>query len=291
MLEYVTGSLFESPAQTLVNTVNVVGVMGKGIAADFKKRYPAMYQQYVAFCKSGKFHIGQLWIYRTDHKWILNFPTKGHWRQPSKLEYIDAGLRKFVDTYSEQGIASVSFPQLGCGNGGLDWNDVRPIMVKYLDRIPIPVFVHIAARPTEFVPEHLDLAARHENLRARRTISFQEFLSDLFIASGQEVSEARSLESMSEFPPPVILSIEGKQIEVPLEHLEDLWNGLRLRGALRLNELPGNLRGQQGVMDILVRLPYVRPMRFLGDSEAGIQFAPEASDSSPPAPIRVGRSR
>src|SRR5206468_4250004 len=104
MISYVTGDLFSAPAKVLVNTVNVVGVMGKGIALRFKQIYPEMFREYQALCESGELQIGTLWIYRTPHKWILNFPTKKHWRDPSKPDYIEAGLKKFVASYSAQGI-------------------------------------------------------------------------------------------------------------------------------------------------------------------------------------------
>jgi len=86
MLSYVTTSLFDSPAQTLVNTVNTVGVMGKGIAAKFKQRYPEMYTRYREVCAAGQLETGKLLLYRTPNKWVLNFPTKRDWRQPSRVE-------------------------------------------------------------------------------------------------------------------------------------------------------------------------------------------------------------
>jgi O-acetyl-ADP-ribose deacetylase (regulator of RNase III) len=146
----VTANIFESPAQTLVNTVNTVGVMGKGIAADFKRRYPEMFQIYKTFCAKKQFRVGQLYVYRTANKWVLNFPTKQHWRNPSKIEWIEACLKKFVETYTAQGITSISFPQLGCGNGGLSWDEVRPLMERYLEDLPIPVYVHVRREDAEF---------------------------------------------------------------------------------------------------------------------------------------------
>lgn len=144
MLMYVDTNLFESPAQVLVNTVNTVGVMGKGIALQFKKLYPAMFKEYQHLCETGELTVGKLWIYKTNNKWVLNFPTKTDWRQKSKIEYIEQGLQKFVETYKERGIESIAFPQLGVGNGGLDWNhEVKPLMEKYLRKLPIDVYIHI----------------------------------------------------------------------------------------------------------------------------------------------------
>ncbi|NVB41152.1 macro domain-containing protein [Pseudenhygromyxa sp. WMMC2535] len=151
MLHYVCHDIFESPAQTLVNTVNTVGVMGKGLAREFKRRYPVMFERYRSFCDSGDLEVGKLYLFRTPNEWVLNFPTKQHWRSPSKLEWIEAGLRKFVAEYEAQGIRSVSFPQLGCGNGGLDWAEVKPLMAQHLGPLPIPVFVHTRIDDPSFV--------------------------------------------------------------------------------------------------------------------------------------------
>src|SRR5437773_477164 len=114
MITYVKGTLFESPAKTLVNTVNTVGVMGKGIAKRFKEIYPEMFSKYQHLCENKQLQIGKLWLYKTEHKWILNFPTKVHWRQPSRPEYIEEGLRAFAASYPTQGITSIAFPRLGC---------------------------------------------------------------------------------------------------------------------------------------------------------------------------------
>lgn len=122
MIQYVKGDLFQSPAQVLVNTVNTVGVMGRGIALEFKRLFPDMYQQYRGFCKRGQFEIGMLWLYKSPNKWVLNFPTKQHWRQSSRIECLEAGLQKFSSSYNNLGIHSIAFPALGCGNGQLDLN-------------------------------------------------------------------------------------------------------------------------------------------------------------------------
>lgn len=144
MITYMVGDLFTSPAKVLVNPVNTVGVMGKGIAKDFKRIYPEMFEKYQYFCEQGMFNVGQLWLYKAPHKWILNFPTKKHWRDKSKIEYLEAGLQKFADTYDSKGMLEVSFPMLGCGHGGLDWEkEVQPLMEKYLQPLPINVYIHV----------------------------------------------------------------------------------------------------------------------------------------------------
>ncbi|HRJ45524.1 MAG TPA: macro domain-containing protein, partial [Caldilineaceae bacterium] len=166
MILYVQGDLFQSPAQVLVNTVNTVGVMGKGVALQFKQLFPEMFEQYRILCERKSFDIGNLWLYRGPNKWVLNFPTKRHWKQPSKIEYIAAGLSKFVATYDEMGIHSIAFPPLGCGNGQLDFkSEVQPLMHQFLHRLPIDVFIY-PEKNDPFVPEHLDPLAMRNWLRS-----------------------------------------------------------------------------------------------------------------------------
>lgn len=134
------GNIFESKSQTIVNTVNCVGVMGKGIAAEFKKRYPAMFREYKSLCNAGKVKLGEPYLYRDlTSVGILNFPTKGHWRSASRIQDIEDGLDYFVEHYEEWGIESVAFPPLGCGNGGLKWDDVGRLMYQKLSPLPIEI--------------------------------------------------------------------------------------------------------------------------------------------------------
>ena len=126
-------NIFDSQCQTIVNTINCVGVMGKGIALEMKKRYPEMFDKYKDYCDKGLIDVGKLWLYKhSDEKWILNFPTKKHWKNKSEYEYIESGMIKFIETYKERGIKTIAFPMLGCSNGGLDKDIVIQIMAKYL---------------------------------------------------------------------------------------------------------------------------------------------------------------
>lgn len=145
MIEYVEGNIFDSHAQTIVNTVNTVGVMGKGLALSYKKRYPQMFISYRNACEKHQLTIGKLMLYYAPDHWILMFPTKEDWRNPSKIEYIEKGLKKFVCTYADKGITSIAFPKLGCGCGELSWGDVRPVMEKYLKHLPITVYIYVGA--------------------------------------------------------------------------------------------------------------------------------------------------
>jgi O-acetyl-ADP-ribose deacetylase (regulator of RNase III) len=134
------GDILSSNAQTLVNTVNCVGVMGKGIAAAFKSRFPKMYKDYEERCRRHEVRLGEPYLYKLlVGPWILNFPTKDHWRSVSRLSDIIAGLEYLELHYKEWGIESLAVPPLGCGNGQLDWNVVGPTLYRYLDKLDIPV--------------------------------------------------------------------------------------------------------------------------------------------------------
>lgn len=148
-IDVVTGNLFTTHHQTIVNTVNCVGVMGAGIALECRLRYPAMFDKYCEICKDGQLRPGVLWLYRggsastdVDDRWVLNFPTKTDWKWPSRFEYLEAGLKKFVDTYREKGITSIAFPVLGGLNGGLDPDRVIDLMTDRLSCCDIPITIY-----------------------------------------------------------------------------------------------------------------------------------------------------
>jgi O-acetyl-ADP-ribose deacetylase (regulator of RNase III) len=133
MFKALIGDLFASRAQTLVNAVNCVGVMGKGVALEFKKAYPAMFEDYAERCGRGKVRLGEPYLYQdSSGVMIVNFPTKDHWRSASRLADIERGLDYFVAHVREWGIRSVAFPALGCGNGGLEWREVGPLIYRKL---------------------------------------------------------------------------------------------------------------------------------------------------------------
>lgn len=152
MIEYLIGDIFSSPAQVIVNTVNTVGVMGKGLALSYKERYPDMFNVYRQVCEKGQFEIGKLMLWNAPDHWILLFPTKENWRNPSKLEYIKKGLEKFAKTYDKKGITSIAFPRLGCGNGELNWDEVKPLMEQYLSPLPIDIYIYVGVENNE-IPE------------------------------------------------------------------------------------------------------------------------------------------
>ena len=130
MTRYTQGNLLEARAEALVNTVNTVGVMGKGIALMFRDRFADNFQRYVAACRAGEVHTGRMFVTEPHEldgpRWIVNFPTKQHWRAPSKLEWIVEGLQDLRRFIVENGVKSIAIPPLGAGNGGLEWTDVKP---------------------------------------------------------------------------------------------------------------------------------------------------------------------
>src|SRR5581483_146112 len=150
LIHYQKGDIFGSKAQVIVNTVNCEGYMGKGLALAFKQRFPDMLPVYQQECKTGKLRIGRPTLYKETSPWILNFPTKNFWRPPSKLEYLDKGLKYFVVHYKKAGITSIAFPKLGAQNGKLSWDEVGPLMAKYLSQLDIDVYVYIAEGDKEY---------------------------------------------------------------------------------------------------------------------------------------------
>ena len=143
MFKALIGDLFATQAQMRVNTVNCIGVMGKGVALEFRKRFPAMFEDYVARCARGEVRLGEPYLYRdSSGVRIVNFPTKNHWRSPSCLADIARGLNYFLAHAAEWGVRSVAFPPLGCGNGGLEWSEVGPLLYAKLHGADFDVEVY-----------------------------------------------------------------------------------------------------------------------------------------------------
>ena len=170
MINYTTGDLLQSGAQALVNTVNCVGVMGKGIALHFKQAFPHNFAVYADACRRGEVQPGRMLVVddRSEefgNHLIVNFPTKQHWRNPSQYEWVEAGLRDLVRVIREQHISSIAIPPLGCGNGGLDWSRVKPMIeqaLSTLDDVAVTVYEPSAAAAAT-------LAGREQQSDARLT--------------------------------------------------------------------------------------------------------------------------
>ena len=150
VIEFVTGDIFESNCQAIINTVNCEGKMGKGLAYQFKKRFPEMEQDYIKACKQGELYPGKLHIYQEKEVLVINFPTKDKWRQKSKLEYITKGLKQLKEEVIQRKLESVAIPPLGAGNGGLNWNDVKLEVERELSKLDDVLFkVYEPSRDTK----------------------------------------------------------------------------------------------------------------------------------------------
>lgn len=143
MITYKTGDIFQSNAQVITNTINCVGVMGKGLALAYKKKYPAMFKDYKVRCDKGEVNPGQPYLWEDEKTQILNFPTKRHWKQNSILSDVEDGPKYIAENYVDMGISSLALPPLGCGLGGLSWSDVKNLINKHLGPIKdLDVYVY-----------------------------------------------------------------------------------------------------------------------------------------------------
>lgn len=187
MVKFRKGNLLECEAQALVNTVNTVGVMGKGIALQFKNMFPNNFKVYAEACRKKQVEIGKLLIVEEEtmlkgKKLIINFPTKTNWRLPSEYSYIEAGLTELVKLIKEKNIRSVAIPPLGSGNGGLDWNKVKVILLNQLSVLDCEIYIY---EPTADIQEVL------KKERVKLTPARAMLLTVLYdlVRNGEMVSE------------------------------------------------------------------------------------------------------
>lgn len=141
MIKYFEGTVFNTGAEAIVNTINCDGFMGAGLALEFSLRYPKMLKDYEYKCKNKTISVGKIDTFKEGELLIINFPTKKSFKFPSQLKWVEEGLKDFVQNYKAYGIRSVAFPKLGCSNGGLDWSTVKQLMEKYLSDIDITVYI------------------------------------------------------------------------------------------------------------------------------------------------------
>jgi O-acetyl-ADP-ribose deacetylase (regulator of RNase III) len=183
MIRFLQGNLFESRAEALVNTVNCVGVMGKGIAYQFKRAYPEMHSDYVRRCKAGEVRLGEVSSFRERGKLVVNFPTKSHWRSSSNLKDIRTGLRALRTFLVANEIKSIAIPPLGCGNGGLAWSDVKELIeleLGELDGVDVEVYTPAVQFESKVANEprlsigHFVLAALRSELKTPTKLNIQK---------------------------------------------------------------------------------------------------------------------
>ncbi len=266
MIQYIKGNLFTSNAKVIVNTVNTVGVMGKGIAADFKKYYPDMFEEYKVLCDNGTFDIGNLFLYKTPNKWVLNFPTKKHWRGKSTLEYIEKGLEQLVRDSTKLQITDIAMPKLGCGNGGLKWeSQVKPLVEKYLKKAPINVSIYDFDK--DITPEYLKPKDIEEWLMSNpENLTFKLFFEDLksiykvdslfsekaILAKQEYEINYHSKENVFE------LSRKDLQIILSKDDIKTIFSTLKNQGKLCLNDLYSTLFIYGDIiLDFFLELPYI----------------------------------
>ncbi|MYA31849.1 MAG: macro domain-containing protein [Gammaproteobacteria bacterium] len=290
MITYLSGDLFQSPANVLVNTVNTVGVMGKGIALKFKRIYPEMFEAYRDVCERGELQIGKLFLYPTPNKWILNFPTKKHWRNPSRVEYIEAGLSKLRARYSEVGMTSIAFPELGCGNGELDFEtQVKPLMERYLGNLSVPTFIYLSGVKTD-PPEHKDVRSIKQWLRSEpAALPFDEVWQDIVevLSRQQEFATLakghayRAIATQS--PPTITVEVGDRNTRILSEELLSFWQQLRDFGLTHGSIAPEH-RFASYLLPVFAELPYVEPVK-VSTSSSGLRSNPAAGLQVVPPPM------
>ncbi len=190
MIQFVTGNIFESEADALVNTVNTEGIMGKGIALQFKKTFPQNFRVYEKACKDKKFGIGDVLIVKdssliSGDKWIINFPTKTTWRKPSEYQYIEKGLTALIHKIKEYPIKSIAIPPLGSGQGGLDWQKVKKILENKLEGLDYDFFIY---EPNQVVRE----AMKRERVKLTEARALLLYVLYDLVRHGEFVSEFSS---------------------------------------------------------------------------------------------------
>jgi O-acetyl-ADP-ribose deacetylase (regulator of RNase III) len=289
MLIYRRTSVLESTAQTLVNTVNCVGIMGKGIAKAFKDLEPEMFAAYKVICDRNLLEPGKLWLWQGAERWVLNFPTKIHWRNPSKIEWIEAGLQKFVSEYAKRGIKEISFPRLGCGNGGLDWAEVKPLMERYLSDIEIPVYIHDHTVDIG-IPEHLEGFVRDLRDQKIHVSSFDAFLRMLKTTADVAGESLIELESRRPFTAKMdqdhnlTITTPIASLMLEAEDLRGVWVSL-LTGLVTREKAGWTVTdGGEALLSMISLLPDVRPIeiqRACAQPELAVELITDAARSSP----------
>jgi len=172
-MKILVGDILQSKAQTLINTVNCVGIMGKGIAQEFKNRFPAMFEDYAAGCERKEVKPGVPYLYKTLlPPQIINFPTKDHWKSVSRITDIEHGMQLLLSEYKQWGITSLAIPPLGCGNGQLEWKAVGPLIYRYASQMDIPVelYAPYGTPPKELTTEFLSQTSRASQQKNGRTV-------------------------------------------------------------------------------------------------------------------------
>ncbi|BCB97069.1 ADP-ribose-binding domain-containing protein [Dissulfurispira thermophila] len=184
MIKFIKGNIFESNAEALVNSVNTVGVMGKGIALQFKERFPENYRLYKKTCEEGRVTIGKMFVTSTNSlinpRWIINFPTKKHWMHRSSYGFIEAGLDDLIKVIKDLNIKSIAIPPIGAGQGGLKWEKVKRIIEDKLGELDIEILV--------YEPDSINLMPISTNAKLTKQRAMLLYLVELYRVLGYEIT-------------------------------------------------------------------------------------------------------
>jgi hypothetical protein len=297
MITYVYDELFQSTARVLVNPVNTVGTMSHEIAETFKQIYPDMFTQYQTLCESDAFNIGQVLLFKTPHKWILNLPIKKHFRAQAKIDYIEAGLQKIASIYAEQHLTSLSIPMLGAQDG-LDWAEqVQPLMSAYLGTLPIMVYIHLTDE-NPLLDSKPNISTLNKWLNGTpQDVSFEVFwrnvaslarrhpelttLDDhkrIFRVKAQEKSATIKYNHLKIAPD------DNEELFMPETMLYDLWQYILMAGYVLPQNLPAGLDAYGAeLVALLTRLAYIRPVYLApsdGKKVVGLHYVPPTGSAT-----------
>lgn len=197
-IRIIKGNIFDSQMQTIVNTVNCVGFMGAGLALEFSRRFPDLNEEYKQMCLNNKVKIGELFIYKKSIPWIINFPTKIHYRDPSMMSYIEQGLDKFSKIYKYERITSVAFPQLGSSLGGLNWDDVLNLMFTYLEKlkdIEIEIYEFDPSAPDKLFDDLYEIIKEFDTRDYKKYLNINQKVANQIKSSlGKNIRSMRDFE-------------------------------------------------------------------------------------------------
>lgn len=208
-----TGNIFASKSQALVNTVNCVGPMGKGVALEFRRRFPEMFEVYNQVCKKGELRPGQILPYRKSQPWVINFAVKDNWKQPSKIEWVEQCLYKFRDWYPKVRLQSVAFPWMGAMNGGIPLDKIKEVTRSHLKSLPdidVEVYTFDPAAPDPLFTTLKQFIAAHNP-------------ADLASKSGLRRHFAEEVYALVEDPTTTSLAIISEQSKLGKTSLDRLY--------------------------------------------------------------------
>jgi O-acetyl-ADP-ribose deacetylase (regulator of RNase III) len=292
LITYVHGDLFTSPARVLVNPVNTVGTMSAGVSEDFKQVYPAMFAQYQTICEADSLAVGQAFLYKTPHKWILNLPLKKHYRAQVKLDAVELALRKIASLYADHNFTSLSLPALGVGDGISSLDEIKPLLTSYLGNLPIMCYVHLPADTRLGETRHNITTLSKWLLGTPQDVTFETFWRGVSSIVRRHPTMT-TLENGTSFQTqfrrdennPKLMSLkiipqDGETLFIPQTLLRDLWQYLLTSHYAHPRHFPGGLDAQgEAIVTVLSKLSYVRPVLIQPpdrNAAIGVQYIPPA---------------